>query len=203
MHRVAHTSPHAQGAWTISVRSTVTPFTTSVRQHGRVRARFCRATRRISTLRDKAHRSTPTGRSRRLGVFHPQSRYPMANADITFTPDPDPESISSDVADFNGVLVSTQIPTRPDGSLELGGITEQSECTLRALKDALERAGSSMDRVMHLTIYLTDMADRAAFNDVYKRFFRQPWPVRAAVGVAALAVEGMRVEVTAMAAKAG
>ncbi|MCF5272355.1 RidA family protein, partial [Pseudomonas syringae] len=31
----------------------------------------------------------------------------MANADITFTPDPDPESISSDVADFNGVLVST------------------------------------------------------------------------------------------------
>jgi enamine deaminase RidA (YjgF/YER057c/UK114 family) len=59
-----------------------------------------------------------------------------------------------------------------------------------------------MDRVMHLTIYLTDMADRAAFNDVYTRFFAKPWPVRAAVGVAALAVEGMRVEVTAMAAKA-
>ncbi|MGP0142629.1 RidA family protein [Pseudomonas fragariae (ex Marin et al. 2024)] len=111
--------------------------------------------------------------------------------------------MSSDVADFNGVLVSTQIPTHPDGSLELGGITEQSECTLRALKDALERAGSSMDRVMHLTIYLTDMADRAAFNEVYKRFFKKPWPVRAAVGVAALAVEGMRVEVTAMAARAG
>ncbi|MFQ6351239.1 RidA family protein, partial [Pseudomonas palleroniana] len=35
-----------------------------------------------------------------------------------------------------------------------------------------------------------------------KRFFAKPWPVRAAVGVAALAVEGMRVEVTAMAAKA-
>lgn len=49
-----------------------------------------------------------------------------------------------------------------------------------------------MDRVLHLTIYLTDMADRAAFNEVYKRFFAKPWPVRAAVGVAALAVEGMR-----------
>ena len=72
----------------------------------------------------------------------------------------------------------------------------------RALKDALERAGSSMDRVLHLTIYLTDMADRPAFNEVYQRFFAKPWPVRAAVGVAALAVEGMRVEVTAMAAKA-
>ena len=47
-----------------------------------------------------------------------------------------------------------------------------------------------MDRVLHLTIYLTDMADRPAFNEVYQRFFAKPWPVRAAVGVAALAVEG-------------
>ncbi|MGJ3441541.1 RidA family protein [Pseudomonas sp. Je.1.5.c] len=125
----------------------------------------------------------------------------MANADITFIPDPDPESISSDVTGFGNLLVSTQIPTRADGSLELGGIVEQSECTLQALKVALERAGSSIDRVLHLTIYLTDMADRPAFNEVYQRFFSKPWPVRAAVGVASLAVQGMRVEVTAMAAK--
>lgn len=124
----------------------------------------------------------------------------MANHDLTFIPDPDAESISSDVAGFAGLLVSTQIPTRADGSLELGDITLQSECTLQALKVALEKAGSAMDRVLHLTIYLTDMADRAAFNEVYQRFFAKPWPVRAAVGVAALAVEGMRVEVTAMAA---
>ena len=64
----------------------------------------------------------------------------MANQDITFTPDPDTQSISSDVAGFAGLLVSTQIPTRADGSLELGDITEQSECTLQALKVALERA---------------------------------------------------------------
>ncbi|MBV4536104.1 RidA family protein [Pseudomonas urmiensis] len=125
----------------------------------------------------------------------------MANADITYIPDPDPESISSDVTGFGNLLVSTQIPTRADGSLELGGIVEQSECTLQALKVALERAGSSIDRVLHLTIYLTDMADRPAFNEVYQRFFSKPWPVRAAVGVASLAVQGMRVEVTAMAAK--
>lgn len=125
----------------------------------------------------------------------------MTNHTPTFFPDPDPESISSDVSGFGGLLVSTQIPTRADGSLELGGITEQSECTLQALKSALENAGSSLSQVMHLTIYLTDMSDRAAFNEVYKRFFSKPWPVRAAVGVAALAVEGMRVEVTAMAAQ--
>ena len=126
----------------------------------------------------------------------------MANQDITYTPDPDADSISSDVTEFNGILMSTQIPTRADGSLELGDVNAQSECTLQALKVALEKAGSSMDRVLHLTIYLTDMADRAAFNEVYKRYFAKPWPVRAAVGVAALAVEGMKVEVTATAAKA-
>ena len=125
----------------------------------------------------------------------------MTQQDLSYTPDLDPDSISSDVIGFNGILVSTQIPVRADGSLELGDISAQSECTLQALKVALERAGSSIDRVMHLTIYLTDMADRAAFNEVYKRFFAKPWPVRAAVGVASLAVEGMRVEVTAMAAK--
>ena len=72
----------------------------------------------------------------------------MANHDLSYIPDPDADSISSDVVGFNGILVSTQIPTRADGSLELGDITVQSECTLQALKVALEKAGSSMDRVM-------------------------------------------------------
>ncbi|MFJ4445589.1 RidA family protein [Pseudomonas sp. NPDC089422] len=122
-------------------------------------------------------------------------------ANIIYTPDSDAESISSDVAEFNGILVTTQIPTDAEGNLVLNGIVEQSELTLQALKVALEKAGSGMDKVMHLTIYLTDMADRAAFNEVYQRFFSKPWPVRAAVGVAALAYPEMRVEVTAMAAK--
>lgn len=125
----------------------------------------------------------------------------MSTTAIDFLPDPDPDSISSDVAGFQGLLVTTQIPVRADGSLELGDIEAQGTCTLTALKVALVKAGSSLDRVMHLTIYLTDMADRPAFNAVYQRFFSKPWPVRAAVGVSALAVEGMRVEVTAMAVK--
>lgn len=125
----------------------------------------------------------------------------MTEHDIEFLPDADPESISSDVAVFNGMLVTTQIPARPDGSLELGDIEAQSVCTLEALKAALERAGSGLDRVMHLTIYLTDISERPRFNEVYQRYFSRPWPVRAAVGVAALAVEGMRVEVTAIAAR--
>ena len=145
-----------------------------------------------------------TGAAARVGLrFHFQNKAEsfMAQTGITFIPDADAASISSDVAEYNGILVTTQVPVRADGELELGDIVTQSECTLQALKDALERAGSSMDRVLHLTIYLTDMADRAAFNEVYQRFFAKPWPVRAAVGVASLAFEGMKVEVTAMAAK--
>lgn len=55
----------------------------------------------------------------------------MANHDLSYTPDPDADSISSDVIGFNGILVSTQIPTHADGSLELGDITQQSECTCK------------------------------------------------------------------------
>ena len=119
----------------------------------------------------------------------------------TFIPDADPESVSSDVAGFGGLLVSTQIPTPEDGSVELGDIRAQSESTLLSLKKSLEGAGSSMSDVLHLTIYLIDMSERGIFNEVYQEYFKKPYPVRCAVGVAALAMEGMRVEVTALAAK--
>ncbi len=125
-------------------------------------------------------------------------------ADFTapfFLPDTDENALSSDVSGLGNLLVTTHIPLRPDGGLELGGIEAQSECTLACLKTSLEKCGSSLDDVLHLTIYLTDMADRPAFNDVYRRFFRKPYPVRCAVGVTALATTGMRVEVTAMAAR--
>lgn len=126
----------------------------------------------------------------------------MADVTPLFIPDDtDPEAISSDVAGLGNLLVTTQIPLRADGSLELGDITAQAECTLEWLKTALEKAGSGLDHVLHLTIYLTDMADRPAFNEVYTRYFKPPYPVRCAIGVSALADEGMRVEVTAMAAR--
>ena len=127
----------------------------------------------------------------------------MANHDLSYTPDPDADSISSDVIGFNGILVSTQIPTRADGSLELGDITQQSECTLQALKVALEKAGSSMDRVMHLTIYLYRHGRPCRVQRGLQALFRQAlaqcgpqWALRL------WRWKGMRVEVTAMAAKA-
>lgn len=55
----------------------------------------------------------------------------MAQADIIYTPDPDAESISSDVAEYNGVLVTTQIPTHADGSLGWAASSRKANAPLR------------------------------------------------------------------------
>ncbi|MDR6759391.1 enamine deaminase RidA (YjgF/YER057c/UK114 family) [Mycoplana sp. BE70] len=120
---------------------------------------------------------------------------------IFFLADTDEDALSADVTGFGDLLMTSQIPLRPDGSLELGDIEAQSECTLASLKASLEKCGSGLESVLHLTIYFTDMADRPAFNEVYRRFFKKPYPVRCAIGVTALATKGMLVEVTAMAAR--
>ena len=118
-----------------------------------------------------------------------------------FIEDTDESEISSDVAGIGNILMTTHILLRADGSLETGDIKTQSIATLESLKTSLEKAGSSLADVMHLTIYLTDINERPAFNEVYCSYFRKPYPVRCAVGVAALADPSMKVEVTAMAAK--
>ncbi|WP_026440745.1 RidA family protein [Acidocella facilis] len=127
----------------------------------------------------------------------------MSQTEPYFLEDTDETAISSDVAGLGNLLVTTQIPLRPDGELELGDIVTQSEATLTCLKTSLEAAGGRLADVIHLTIYLTDMADRPAFNEVYCRFFAKPYPVRCAVGVSALMDPAMKVEVTAMAVRRG
>jgi len=126
----------------------------------------------------------------------------MAGHDAPFfIEDTDESEISSDVAGLGNLLMTTHIPLKADGSIETGDIRTQSICTLESLKASLEKAGSSLADVIHLTIYLTDMAERPVFNEVYCAYFNKPYPVRCAVGVSALADPGMRVEVTAMAVR--
>jgi enamine deaminase RidA (YjgF/YER057c/UK114 family) len=98
-----------------------------------------------------------------------------------------------------GLVYATVIPRREDGSIETGNVNDQTEQIFANLDAVLSQAGSSMDRLVHLTIYLTDMADRVAFNHVYERTVPLPFPSRCAVEVSALAVEGIKVEVTAVA----
>ncbi len=88
----------------------------------------------------------------------------------------------------NGFLfVSGQIPLDPQTQQMVeGDAARQTECVLENLKGIVEAAGSSLDRVVKTTVYLKDLADFAAMNEVYGRYFSSHPPARATVEVARL-----------------
>ena len=97
------------------------------------------------------------------------------------------------------VFASGQIPLDPrTGQSVAGGIAEQTEQVLRNLSAVLEAAGSSLDRVVKTTVFLADMNDFAAMNEVYARYFSKEPPARATVAAARLPRDA-RVEIEAIA----
>jgi len=85
------------------------------------------------------------------------------------------------------IFASGQIPLDP-GTMRIveGGIEEQTGRVLDNLKAVLEAAGSSLDRVVKTTVYLADMGEFAAMNEIYARYFGATKPARATVEVARL-----------------
>lgn len=100
----------------------------------------------------------------------------------------------------NGFLfVSGQIPVDPTTQkLVEGGIALQTEQVLTNLEAILTAAGSSLDKVVRTGVFLKDMGEFAAMNDVYERFFPQSAPARSTVEVARLPKD-VRVEIDAIA----
>lgn len=97
------------------------------------------------------------------------------------------------------VFLSGQIGLDPlSGELVAGGTEAQAERALGNLGAVLAGAGLGFADVVKTTIYLVDMADFAAVNEVYGRFVGAPFPARATVGVASLP-KGARVEIDAIA----
>lgn len=125
----------------------------------------------------------------------------MADSPITYIAEPGAagDALYSDTATAAGTVWTTQIPTNEDGTIP-PDIAGQSHRILANLRNALERAGSSMDHILHLTLYFTDLKERAVFNTIYRDHFAQPRPVRCAVGVSELGIPGMKIELTAAAA---
>jgi 2-iminobutanoate/2-iminopropanoate deaminase len=87
------------------------------------------------------------------------------------------------------------------GELVDGGISEQTERVLQNIRSILESAGADLSQVVKTTVFLVDMADFAAMNEVYARVFGNHRPARSTVAVAALP-RGARVEIEAVAALA-
>lgn len=99
----------------------------------------------------------------------------------------------------NLVFASGQIPIDPaTGQFVPGGIAEQTEQVLRNLTAVFEAAGVVMDQVIKTTVFLADMDDFAAMNEIYDRFFGAEPPARATVQAARLPRDA-RVEIEAIA----
>ena len=108
----------------------------------------------------------------------------------------------SQAIEVNGfIFASGQIPIDPaTGEFVEGGIKEQTRQSLLTAKSILIAAGTDLNRVVKTTVYLSDMANFAAMNEVYSSFFEQPFPARSAVAVKDLP-KGALVEVVVLAAK--
>ena len=97
------------------------------------------------------------------------------------------------------VFASGQIPIDPTtGEFVAGGIAEQTEQVLRNLTAVFEAAGLTMNHVVKTTVFLVDMDDFTAMNEVYGRFFGVDPPARATVQAARLPRDA-RVEIEAIA----
>ena len=101
------------------------------------------------------------------------------------------------------VFCSGQIGLDPEsGTLVGGGVAAETRQVLANLAAVLERAGLALTDVVKTTIYLVDLGDFAAVNEIYGAAFREPFPARATVEVAALP-KGAKVELEAIAARRG
>lgn len=96
------------------------------------------------------------------------------------------------------IYLSGQIPLDPV-SMELvtGDIREEIRRVFHNLSAVADAAGASLDDAVKLTVYLVDLGDFGAVNEVMATFFSEPYPARAAIQVAALP-KGARVEVDAI-----
>ena len=99
------------------------------------------------------------------------------------------------------VFLSGQLPIDPaTGAFPEGGVREQTRQSILNAKSILEAAGLGLSNVVKTTVFLADMADFAAMNEVYAQFFTNPFPARSAVAVKTLP-KGALVEIECIARK--
>jgi len=109
--------------------------------------------------------------------------------EVIFTKDA-PQAIGpySQAVKANGfVFVSGQVAFDPaTQQIIIGGIAAQTDRVLRNLSEILKAAGSGLDKVVRTTVFLKDMSEFAAMNEVYSRYFSSAFPARSTVEVARL-----------------
>jgi reactive intermediate/imine deaminase len=109
---------------------------------------------------------------------------------------PYPFSAAVRVGDL--LFVSGQVGRRGD---KVGdGIEEQTRFTIENIRDVLAQAGCTLEDVVKVTVFMTDMALWPKMNEVYREYFPKDPPARSALGVNGLALPGLLVEIECVAA---
>jgi 2-iminobutanoate/2-iminopropanoate deaminase len=118
--------------------------------------------------------------------------------------DPDPYApfkISQAIRLGELVFVSGQAAIDQSGALVgVGDFDAQAEQAFENLQQVLEAAGSGLDRIVKVTIFLTDMSNFPKIVDLRGRWFTQPYPADTIVEVTSLALPGLEIEIEAIAA---
>lgn len=96
------------------------------------------------------------------------------------------------------VFVSGQLGLSPQGEMVSENAAEQAKQALENLRAILREAGLDLENVVQVTIFLTDIQQFSAVNEVYAQYFKPPYPARCCVEVSALPREG-KVEIAAIA----
>jgi 2-iminobutanoate/2-iminopropanoate deaminase len=106
---------------------------------------------------------------------------------------------SQAVADGDTIYVAGQGCGNPEtGQLEKGDVAHETRRVLDNMKAILEAAGSSLDKVLRCNVYLRDINDFAAMNEVYAKYFSAPAPARTTIQAGALP-GGIAVEIDCIA----
>jgi 2-iminobutanoate/2-iminopropanoate deaminase len=106
---------------------------------------------------------------------------------------------SQAVVEGEFIFVAGQGPTNPQtGKRELGDVRSETKRTFENVRAILQAAGSSLEHVIKCNVYLRDINDFAAMNEVYARFFTTPFPARTTIQAGALP-GGIAVEIECIA----
>jgi 2-iminobutanoate/2-iminopropanoate deaminase len=130
------------------------------------------------------------------------SRFPEGSMRQAIQTDNAPKPIgpySQAIVEGEFVFLAGQGPTNPaTGKVELGDVTSETKQTFANMKAVLEAAGSSLDKVVKCNVYLRDIKDFGAMNEVYKTMFKAPYPARTTIQAGALP-GGIAVEIECIA----
>lgn len=115
---------------------------------------------------------------------------------------PEPVGIYSQAVVTDSLIFTAgQIAIDPEtGEILKGDIKDQTRMVLKNIEGILKAAGSSMDKAVKLTVYMTDLSEFGAVNEIFGEFFKESPPARAVAGASSLP-KGLKIEIDCIALK--